>query len=152
MACAKTRQSLVRFLPGYLAISFLAQEKSNPKEQQIERTNKFHGGESDRRGGENGGQAQACGERGWTHWHHLFNPRQLLITGQLGATGLGPKSSNLAKAGCLLGIGKCADWNSRLSRWWTDPTHEKVVQTFTNQALNTLMTYGTRGFLRPDDS
>ena len=24
---------------------------------------------------------QPIRERGWTHWHHLFNPRQLLIWG-----------------------------------------------------------------------
>jgi len=95
---------------------------------------------------------QPIRERGWTHWHHLFNPRQLLITGSLNALALTRSAAETTRVGYILGIGKCADWNSRLSRWWTDATHEKVVQTFTNQALNTLATYGTRGLLRLDES
>jgi len=90
--------------------------------------------------------------RGWTHWHHLFNPRQLLTISSLLASSQDGHLPEDTRSALLLGIGKCADWNSRLARWWTDAGHEKVVQTFSNQALNTLVSYGTRGLLRVDDS
>ncbi len=77
--------------------------------------------------------------RGWTHWHHLFNPRQLLVGG------LANKSSNayLKLAFCQL-----LNWNSKLSHWSTsDGGGGAVKQTFYNQALNTFFNYGCRGFL-----
>ena len=90
--------------------------------------------------------------RGWTHWHHLFTPRQLLVHGVLAETaamaGLSPK----AQAACLLGLGRAADWNSKLSRWWPAPAGEKVIQTFSNQALNTLFTFSSRTVLTLTDS
>ena len=91
-------------------------------------------------------------ERGWTHWHHLFTPRQLLVHGLLAekaaTAGLSPK----AQAACLLGLGRVADWNSKLSRWWPAPAGEKVIQTFSNQALNTLFTFSSRTVLTLTDS
>ena len=98
--------------------------------------------------------------RGWTHWHHLFTPRQLLVHGKLAEVSATSGFSDEATAACLLGIGRAADWNSKLSRWWTDRDHEKVIQTFSNQALNTLVTFGSRGvrtladswFLRRNDA
>ena len=98
--------------------------------------------------------------RGWTHWHHLFTPRQLLVHGKLAEVSATSGFSDEATAACLLGIGRAADWNSKLSRWWTDKDHEKVIQTFSNQALNTLVTFGSRGvrtladswFLRRNDA
>ena len=83
--------------------------------------------------------------RGWTHWHHLFMPRQLLVHGALAEKSEKFSDSTHSSAACLLGLGRAADWNSKLSRWWTDKAHEKVVQTFNNQVLNTLMTFGGRG-------
>ena len=98
--------------------------------------------------------------RGWTHWHHLFTPRQLLVHGTLAEKLEAFSGSAVSGAACLLGLGRVADWNSKLSRWWTDKAHEKVIQTFSNQALNTLMTFGSRGihaladswFLKPSDA
>ena len=90
-------------------------------------------------------------ERGWTHWHHLFTPRQLLVHGLLAETAASRLSAE-ARAACLLGLGRVADWDSRLSRWWTDNAHEKVIQVFSNQALNTLMTFGGRGMRALGDS
>ncbi len=84
-------------------------------------------------------------ERGWTHWHHLFTPRQLLVHGALAEKSETSSISAVSGAACLLGLGRTADWNSRLSRWWADKAGEKVIQTFSNQALNTLMTFGGRG-------
>ena len=91
-------------------------------------------------------------ERGWTHWHHLFTPRQLLVHGALAGKSETFSDSAVSDAACLLGLGRAADWNSRLSRWWTDGAHEKVIQTFSNQALNTLMTFGSRGIYALADS
>ena len=107
-------------------------------------------------------------ERGWTHWHHLFRPRQLLVHGALaeasflsiraspahqgqlsvqGTMAEASAASNLpmeAKAACLLGLGRVADWNSKLSRWHPHSANEKSEQVFSNQALNTLDSYAGR--------
>ncbi|MCE8425330.1 MAG: DUF1156 domain-containing protein [Candidatus Methanoperedens sp.] len=81
--------------------------------------------------------------RGWTYWHHLFTPRQLLTNGLFIKT-----ASNLNrrdKIFALFGTGKIIDFNSRLCRW--DPSHDKSLQTFYNQALNTLYSFSNRGLL-----
>ena len=90
--------------------------------------------------------------RGWTSWHHLFTPRQLLIHGKLAEVSATLKLPIESKVACLLSLGRAADWNSKLARWWTDQGHEKVVQTFTNQALNTLANFGGRGMRALADS
>ena len=81
--------------------------------------------------------------RGWTHWHHLFTPRQLLTHGlllkQLETTG-----TECERVAMLLGVARCADWNSRLSRWHPHGANEKSEQVFSNQALNTLDSYAGR--------
>ena len=84
-------------------------------------------------------------ERGWTHWHHLFTPRQLLVHGKFAETLTTSGMPIESKVACLLGLGRVADWDSKLSRWWADKAGEKVIQTFSNQALNTLVTFGSRG-------
>ena len=86
--------------------------------------------------------------RGWTYWHHLFTPRQLLINGLISelSTKLALNKNQLV--GCMLGIGSMADWNSRLSGWMQHATNEKGNNTFCNQALNTLFNYSTRPFLK----
>ena len=90
--------------------------------------------------------------RGWTHWHHLFTPRQLLVHGKLAEVSAAAAFPAERKVACLLGTGRVADWDSKLSRWWTDRAHEKVIQTFSNQALNTLATFGGRGVRALADS
>ena len=90
--------------------------------------------------------------RGWTHWHHLFTPRQLLAHGALAQIAATSTVSPEASAACLFGIGRVADWNSKLARWWPDKAGEKVIQTFSNQALNTLVTFGSRAYLTLGDS
>ena len=83
--------------------------------------------------------------RGWTHWHHLFNPRQLLTLGLL-FEGIETAQSieTAAKVGLLLSASKCCDYNSRLSRWDPHSANEKNKQVFSNQALNTLFNYSAR--------
>jgi len=82
-------------------------------------------------------------ERGWTHWHHLFNPRQLLMAGFLAE--YGAKLDEVEAVAALLALGKAVNWNSRLSGWISDAANEKGRDTFYNQALNPLVTYVSRG-------
>lgn len=51
------------------------------------------------------------------------------------------------KAAGLLGVIRCADWSSRLCRWDSSSANEKVAQTFSNQALNTMYNFASRGLL-----
>ena len=49
-----------------------------------------------------------------------------------------------ARSALTLGVGRCADYNSRLCRWHIRTIGDKSEQTFSNQALNTLCNYATR--------
>lgn len=89
---------------------------------------------------------QPIRERGWTHWHHLFTPRQLLTHGLLAEISDRLADSKQARVACLLGLGRMANWNSRGSAWMWHRSNEKGDQTFNNQALNTLVSYSGRGF------
>jgi len=83
--------------------------------------------------------------RGWAFWHQLFNPRQLLTLG-IYASKIESLDDKIGSTACLLGLGKSADYNSRLSRWHAHGDNEKSEQVFSNQALNTLYNYGTRAY------
>jgi putative DNA methylase len=90
-------------------------------------------------------------ERGWQYWHQLFMPRQLLLVGTVGEEAR--KVASTDKALGILGlltVDRCADWNSRLSRWHQGC--DKTEDTFYNQALNTMWMYGARtvGTLDPE--
>ncbi|MBZ5617818.1 MAG: DUF1156 domain-containing protein [Acidobacteriia bacterium] len=82
--------------------------------------------------------------RGWTHWHHLFNPRQLLVLGTMMEETARRVKSQAVAAAMFLGMSRCADYNARLSRWHPRSIGDKSEQTFSNQALNTLFNYATR--------
>jgi len=84
--------------------------------------------------------------RGWTHWHHLFTPRQLLVLGLLLKEIDASSAPQPARVAALLGAGKCIDLGSKMARWHTSRANENVEQTFSNQALNTLYNHGSRGF------
>jgi hypothetical protein len=85
-------------------------------------------------------------ERGWTHWHHLFHPRQLLLEGLL-AKETSIYSNTVSAISCFLGLGKWLDRGSKLCTWDSNPSSEKVNPTFVNQALNTVVNYGMRTIL-----
>lgn len=75
--------------------------------------------------------------RGWTHWHHAFNPRQLLI---------GALVNQFSDAQLKFGLTQVLNCNSRLSRWNHSGGGGGIVAgSFDNQALNTLYNYGCRG-------
>lgn len=82
--------------------------------------------------------------RGWTHWHHLFNARQLLLQSLAIKTW---RQSPGAPLGWL-NIAKMADFNAKLSRW--KPSQGGglggPVGVFSNQALNTFYNYATRSW------
>jgi hypothetical protein len=82
--------------------------------------------------------------RGWTHWHHLFTPRQLLTHGLLAEISFKLAKSKATQVACLLGLGRIANWDSRGSAWMWHGSNEKGDQTFNNQALNTLVSYSGR--------
>jgi putative DNA methylase len=86
--------------------------------------------------------------RGWTCWHHLFTPRQLLVHGLLAMNFSKCSASIFSRVASLLAVGRAADWNSRLCAWMNHATNEKGNQTFTNQAFNTMANYSSRPFLK----
>ena len=89
---------------------------------------------------------QIIRERGWGYWHQLFNPRQSLIMVLLQKSSLRLASTNEEIAAALLGLNRCLDFDSKLSRWVNSADTEHGKQTFYNQALNTLFNYSCRSF------
>lgn len=73
--------------------------------------------------------------RGWSHWHHLFNARQLLLISRY--------FQHRAPEDYVFNA-KSLDWNSRIANWMNH--WEKTNNVFYNQALNTFYNYGTRCF------
>lgn len=81
--------------------------------------------------------SQPIWERGWTHWHHLFNPRQLLMFSI---------ARKYASAEGCLALSHTLNWNSRLSMWsGLDGGGGSVKNVFSNQALNTVLNPAARG-------
>lgn len=79
-------------------------------------------------------------ERGWTHWHHLYSPRQLLSLTILLTASL--RSSFAAEM--LVAFARSLDRTSKLCRWSSTPAQDLPLQVFSNQALNTLLNWGVR--------
>jgi putative DNA methylase len=75
--------------------------------------------------------------RGWTYWHHLFNPRQLLVAELV---------NQCSDARLKFGLTQVLNNNCRASRWHPGGGGGgHTVGVFDNQALNTLFNYGCRG-------
>jgi putative DNA methylase len=77
---------------------------------------------------------QPMRERGWTHWHHLFGARDLIV---LKAIREAMQSSPL-----LPTFGKYPDFNSKLVRW--DIASLTAINSLYNQAFNTNVSYCSR--------
>jgi putative DNA methylase len=76
--------------------------------------------------------------RGWTYWHHLFNPRQLLLYARL---------KTFSHAPLFLKLCQMINTSARLTRWTIGDGPGRsggTKQVFDNQALNTLFNYGCR--------
>lgn len=84
---------------------------------------------------------QPIRERGWTYWHHLFNPRHLL-TGKI-------IRQCLAESGFVFfPLSRVLNRSSRLSLWDKNVGGGGATQmVFINQALNTTVVYGARGWV-----
>lgn len=74
--------------------------------------------------------------RGWSHWHHLFNARQLLL--------LSRYFQHRSPEDYVFNA-KSLDWNSRIANWMNH--WEKTNNVFYNQALNTFYNYGIRCYV-----
>ncbi|MDQ3000074.1 MAG: DUF1156 domain-containing protein [Fibrobacterota bacterium] len=83
-------------------------------------------------------------ERGWTHWHHLFTPRQLLVNGLMSFQSSIFSTTRVQTSTNLLGVGRLANWSAKLCRWHAGLVHDKGEDVFSNQALNTLFNYCCR--------
>lgn len=79
-------------------------------------------------------------ERGWSHWHHLFNPRCLLT---LGITKKHILQSPHAEE-LLIGFAKQLDWLNKGCYFGTGAARESISHMFSNQALNVLWNFGIR--------
>jgi putative DNA methylase len=94
---------------------------------------------------------QPIRERGWTHWHHLFSPRHLLMLGLIRKHGNDPNTL-LMLSRILNYAGKLCIWSSSKpgsskagEGGRTGGGSDNPVNVFYNQALNTLLNYGCRG-------
>ena len=81
--------------------------------------------------------------RGWTHWHHLFNPRHLMLNA------VAAKHAKKHPHTCF-GLASLADRNGRTSQW--NPSGTKAEHTFYNQAINMMVNYPSRGWLNATSS
>lgn len=90
-------------------------------------------------------------ERGWTHWHHLFNPRQLLVNGFILENLYYIEKELDSKIAFFIVAPYLGDFNSRLCMWRSDMSKSggagAVDHVFYNQALNTIYNSPTRGLL-----
>ncbi|MBF0120188.1 MAG: DUF1156 domain-containing protein [Desulfobacterales bacterium] len=87
---------------------------------------------------------QLIRERGWTYWHQLFNPRQLLVHGLFIEKIVEIAGITDEFIMGMLGINKLSDWDAKLARWDSAPASEKGAEVFSNQALNTLYNYSSK--------
>lgn len=79
---------------------------------------------------------QPIWERGWTHWHHLFTPRQLLVNAI---------TRKNVTASTTPAFFQALNVNARLSRWKPDDGGGGSVRdVFYNQAINTFFNYSGR--------
>lgn len=93
-------------------------------------------------GGEN--NSQPIRERGWTHWHHLFTPRQLHFFAMCREIDRSPVGA--------IALARVLDRSSKLNRWSNNNgSTGQPTNVFSNQALNTMLNYGSyasRDYLR----
>ena len=83
-------------------------------------------------------------ERGWTHWHHLFAPRQLLQMVRFQEVIRSRARNDHEHLVGALALGRMLNWNSRLCMW--NRHLAKTEQTFANLALNPLSDFGVRSW------
>lgn len=84
--------------------------------------------------------------RGWTHWHHLFSQRQLLMAGEFSRQIANCKTD--VRASLTLAFGRVVEANARLTRWKSVDGGGigGTVSVYYNQALNTMLNYASRSW------
>src|SRR6202022_1174676 len=94
-------------------------------------------------------------ERGWSYWHHLFTPRNLLVVAIYKDAIRRLVSDPVCAASLTFDVSMLVDRSARLCRWHVGfpgrpgvaPSADSVEQVFYNQALNVLVNYGNKSFL-----
>ncbi len=83
--------------------------------------------------------------KGWTYWHHLFTPRQLLMNGYYSQR-IARREPEVRTA-LMMNLGRVTDTNARLCRWKVSQGGGigGTISVFYNQALNTFPNYASRG-------
>ncbi|MDM5130178.1 DUF1156 domain-containing protein [Aeromonas piscicola] len=81
---------------------------------------------------------QPIRERAWSHWHHLFSPRQLLVNSLVLKRSTTPESRLL--------FARVLDFNSKLTTWVGPSNRDKNNNTFSQQKLSTLFNRAERGW------
>lgn len=77
--------------------------------------------------------------RGWTHWHHLFNARHLMMNA-IFRRNIPEEYSGYFS----ILLGRILNVQSKMSRWSPAVGHELALDVFYNMALNTFYNYGCR--------
>jgi putative DNA methylase len=77
-------------------------------------------------------------ERGWSHWHHLFNPRQLLLNGLISQSIFKIKNFPLS----IIQLNKILDYSCKNCVWHI--TRDGVDHVFSDQSLKVLWNFGSR--------
>jgi putative DNA methylase len=80
--------------------------------------------------------------RGWTYWHHLFNPRQLLNLGLIAQ--LSANLGSINRLASMIWITKVAERYARIMGW--DASRDGTSHVFTDQALNAFYNIGSKSF------
>lgn len=86
--------------------------------------------------------ARLTRERGWTYWHHLFTPRQLVMAAEYSRRIA--KQHEKVRPALILALGQVINYSARLCRW--DSIGNSAKEVYYNQALNTLNNYLGRGW------
>ena len=66
--------------------------------------------------------------RGWTHWHHLFNPRQLLVAGLVNRFSDATAQILALTATCQLEQPFMSVEHWRASEWWECSGHILTIR------------------------
>ena len=91
---------------------------------------------------------QPIRERGWSYWHHLFSPRQILLIATFLRLAHRLESSHLSQVLTFAPDG--IQRSAKLCIWDTYPGPgrlPKIAQVFSDQALNCPINWGVRGWV-----
>ncbi|GGN34680.1 anti-phage-associated DUF1156 domain-containing protein [Deinococcus daejeonensis] len=79
--------------------------------------------------------------RGWSQWHQLFTPRQLLTNGLFSAV----VQQSQAPRELLVLTSKIVETNAKMCGWNNHPTADKPTNVFTGQSISPMYNFSVRG-------